>query len=243
MLFTKTHETHYNITRLQQSHPSLSKRSTGCTRQDPEREHSILLSVTHMDCVNQVCRGVDRCVEDGVVLSQAWSESQWTVLMGYLTISTNVRRYQTHHRWQFFSVRKTAHWCTVHATQSNCSSAPSLMQHLSEKYNFRVSTFCQVIQKHELLLHFAWVVDDAKCIVVTRVCLSLCVCVCLCVCLSAAVRPHYCTDPDVNWRRGRGCPLVVHYWTDLQSVHRLRCYGNITRTLVTSLRPPRDMTT
>ena len=24
------------------------------------------------------------------------------------------------------------------------------------------------------LLHFAWVVDDAKCIVVTRVCLSVC---------------------------------------------------------------------
>jgi len=24
----------------------------------------------------------------------------------------------------------------------------------------------------------------------------------------------------------------VHYWADLQSVHRLRCYGNITRTLV-----------
>jgi len=39
-------------------------------------------------------------------------------------------------------------------------------------------------------LHFAWVVDDAKCIVVTRVCVS--------VCLSAAVRPHYCTDPDVT---------------------------------------------
>jgi len=31
-------------------------------------------------------------------------------------------------------------------------------------------------------------------------------CVCLCVCLSAAVRPHYCTDPDVTWGRGRGCP-------------------------------------
>jgi len=67
-------------------------------------------------------------------------------------------------------------------------------------------------------LHFAWVVDDAKCIVVTRVCVS--------VCLSAAVRPHYCTDPDVTWGRGRGCPLVVHYWADLQSVHRLRCCGN-----------------
>jgi len=24
----------------------------------------------------------------------------------------------------------------------------------------------------------------------------------------------------------------VHYWADLQSVHRLRCYGNIMRTLV-----------
>jgi len=27
----------------------------------------------------------------------------------------------------------------------------------------------------------------------------------------------------------------VHYWADLQSGHGLRCYGNITRTLVTSL--------
>ena len=65
----------------------------------------------------------------------------------------------------------------------------------------------------------------------------------LCVCLSAAVRPHYCSDPDVTWGHGRGCPLVVHYWADLQSGHGLRCYGNITRTLVTSLRPSRDMTT
>jgi len=68
-------------------------------------------------------------------------------------------------------------------------------------------------------------------------------CVCVSVCLSAAVRPHYCTDPDVTWGRGRGCPLVVHYWAELQSVHGLRCYGNITRTLVTSLRPSSDMTT
>jgi len=28
----------------------------------------------------------------------------------------------------------------------------------------------------------------------------------------------------------RGCPLVVYYWTDLQSVHGLSCYGNVTRT-------------
>ena len=63
------------------------------------------------------------------------------------------------------------------------------------------------------------------------------VCVCLSVCLYAAVRPHYYTDPNVTWGRGRGCPLVVHYWADLQSGHGLRCYGNITLTLVTSMRP------
>jgi len=53
---------------------------------------------------------------------------------------------------------------------------------------------------------------------VTRVCVS--------VCLSAATCSHYCTDPDVTWGSGRGCPLVVHYSADLQSVHGLRCYGN-----------------
>ena len=69
------------------------------------------------------------------------------------------------------------------------------------------------------------------------------VCLSVCVCLSAATCPHYCKDPDVTWDSGTGCPLVVHYWADLQSVHGLRCYGNITRTLVTSLRPSHDMTT
>jgi len=42
----------------------------------------------------------------------------------------------------------------------------------------------------EILLYFAWVVDDAKCIVVTRVCMSVCVSVCLSVCLSACPRPY-----------------------------------------------------
>jgi len=54
----------------------------------------------------------------------------------------------------------------------------------------------------------------------------LCVCVCVSVCLSAAARPHYCTDPDVTWGVVEAAPLVVHYWADLQSVHGLRCYGN-----------------
>ena len=56
--------------------------------------------------------------------------------------------------------------------------------------------------------------------------------VCVSVCLSAAACLHYCTDLDVTWGSGRGCPLIVHYWADLQSVHGLRCYGNITRNLV-----------
>jgi len=51
----------------------------------------------------------------------------------------------------------------------------------------------------------------------------------LCVCLSAAACPHYCTDPDVTRGSGRGCPLVVHYWADLQLVDVLRCYSNMTR--------------
>jgi len=49
------------------------------------------------------------------------------------------------------------------------------------------------------------------------------------LCLSAAACPHCCTDPYVTWGSGRGCPLVVHYLADLQSVHGLHCYGNITR--------------
>jgi len=51
--------------------------------------------------------------------------------------------------------------------------------------------------------------------------------VCLFVCLSLAAFPHYCTDPDVSLRNGRRCLLVVHYWTDLQSVHGFRRYDNI----------------
>jgi len=54
--------------------------------------------------------------------------------------------------------------------------------------------------------------------------------VCLSVCLSAAACLHYFTDPDVTWRNGTGCPVVVHYWSDLQSVHVMRCYDNIART-------------
>jgi len=51
------------------------------------------------------------------------------------------------------------------------------------------------------------------------------------VCLFAAACPHYCTDPDVILGNGMGCLLVVHCWEYSQSVHGLRCYGNITRNI------------
>jgi len=41
------------------------------------------------------------------------------------------------------------------------------------------------------------IADDAKCIVVTRVCVPVSLSVCLPVCLHAH-RPHYLTDPDVT---------------------------------------------
>jgi len=48
------------------------------------------MSVTHTLCVYQICHG--RCVKDGmgVVFCQAWSESQWTILMGYYLNNTAI---------------------------------------------------------------------------------------------------------------------------------------------------------
>ena len=54
-----------------------------------------------------------------------------------------------------------------------------------------------------VLLHFARVVDDAKCIVVTRVCVSVCVSVCLSVRGRTPILLH---GPGCNLGRVRGCP-------------------------------------
>ena len=45
----------------------------------------ILLSVTHMLYVNQICHGVSCFIKDGSSSPLSLSESQWTVLMEYLT--------------------------------------------------------------------------------------------------------------------------------------------------------------
>ena len=55
--------------------------------------------------------------------------------------------------------------------------------------------------------------------------------VCVCVCLSVRGHmPALLHGPRCNLGSGRECPIVVQYWADLQSVHRLRCYGNKMRT-------------
>ena len=53
-----------------------------------------------------------------VVLIKHMSGSQCTVLLGYLTISRNVRCY-----YCFIYNNKTVHRCILHSTQSNCCSA------------------------------------------------------------------------------------------------------------------------
>jgi len=47
------------------------------------------------------------------------------------------------------------------------------------------------------------------------------------VCLYVRGRmPTLLHGPGCNLGNGMGCPLFVHCWADLQSVHGLRCYGN-----------------
>jgi len=47
---------------------------------------------------------------------------------------------------------------------------------------------------------------------------------------SASWRIRELSSNRCNGGSGRECPLVVRYWAELQSVHGLRCHGNITRT-------------
>jgi len=67
--------------RLVTAEPSFTVKTIEWMHQTGPR---ILLSVTQMLYVNQICRGVGRCVKDGSCSSTCLSESQWTVLMGIL---------------------------------------------------------------------------------------------------------------------------------------------------------------
>jgi len=53
----------------------------------------------------------------------------------------------------------------------------------------------------------------------------------LSVCVSVPRRiPTLLHGPGYNTGNGRGCPPVMHYWVDLQSVHGFRCCDNVART-------------
>jgi len=126
--------------------------------------------------------------------------------MGYLAISTNVRRYQTHHTWHFFCFQEDialVH-CACNSPTAAAISTSFLLNHAPtllivpswthwlqdlgshtaawvwvvsqkdwrnqgcilaihwysiwvKKYDFRVSPFCQVVQKHTLSeAHVIW---------------------------------------------------------------------------------------
>jgi len=150
--------------------------------------------------------------------NSAMTTSQWSSSLQH-SHTTQHSTTSQRHRW---TSPATVHCLTARPLHP-CSNSATLSCHTT--CHIMIITFC---------------VSRRRC---TMYCGHARLCVCVCVCLSAAVRPHYCTDPDVTWGRGRGCPLVVHYLADLQSGHGLHCYGNITRTLVTSLCPSRDMTT
>jgi len=82
-IFTKkTRNTVKNMTWSELNHRSLSKRSSRSTRQDLGREHSILLCVTHMLCVSQVCHAVSRCVKDGSCSSSSLKQKSMDSING-----------------------------------------------------------------------------------------------------------------------------------------------------------------
>ena len=49
----------------------------------------------------------------------------------------------------------------------------------------------------------------------------------VCLSMSFATFRHYCMDPDLTWVNSMGCPPVLHFWADLQSVHGFHCCDNI----------------
>jgi len=71
-----------------------------CTRHDSYRENSILQYVTLTLDVYQVCHWVGGCVKNGSYSSSSTAWKSVKRLLGHLTISTNVKCYETL-RWQF----------------------------------------------------------------------------------------------------------------------------------------------
>ena len=88
------------------------------------------------------------------------------------------------------------HCCLTHSHSLSANASILWSSTNGKAHSSRMFQFAWCPWKHfmvssvEELLHFAWVVDDAKCIVVTLVCVCVCVCVCLSVCLSDCPRSY-----------------------------------------------------
>jgi len=136
LLCQRTHKTHLNF-HLVAAELSFIPKVIDCTHQTfktyLERERSILLSVTRTLYVYQVCHGVGRCVKDGSCLSSSLEWKLMDSINGYRTISTNVRRYQTHHIWHFLLLgrqRIDAHALSVqHSPTAAALSTSFLLNH------------------------------------------------------------------------------------------------------------------
>ena len=99
-----------------------------------------------------------------------------------------------------------------------------------DHYKFQENSFHWLARKdsrqrllrweYNKLLHFAWGVDDAECIVVTRVCVSV-----------RGRMPTLLHGPGCNLGTGMGCACCALLGGfAIGARHGLRCYGNITGT-------------
>jgi len=89
--YQNTRNTLKNITRSQLNHPSLLKWSTICTSHDLDGSTASYIMVPSRLMFTKSVTVSLAVSNMGVVLIKHRSESQWTVLLGYVTISTNVR--------------------------------------------------------------------------------------------------------------------------------------------------------
>ena len=103
-------------------HPSPSKRSSECTRQDLGSEHSILQYVTLTLDVYQVCHCVGHCVKNGGCSSSCMESKSMDSIAGISYYLNKCETLWTCRLWQF---ALSARQCTSTSCvkQSNCCSA------------------------------------------------------------------------------------------------------------------------
>jgi len=127
--------------------PPFTAKTINCVHQTGPKKHSILLSVSHTLYVNQVCHGINRCVKDRScsLLSLEWKSVDAINRIWWISYYLNKcwTLSDTSQMTIFLSERQLCACNTVQLLQRS-----RLIQRLSEKCDFRVFPFCQVVQKH-----------------------------------------------------------------------------------------------